>query len=85
MELKIPIISVRTFIDNYIAYPGNVNRYYQLLLDEGYIPVEVNQFPGSELQKWAMENIGWENYNWTGNVFWFNNEQDATIFRLKWA
>jgi hypothetical protein len=31
---------------------------------------------------WLLENIGYDNYNWTGGIYWFNNEQDALWFVL---
>lgn len=78
------MIKVRDYIDTYVSNPGNKEKHYDILLNAGFIPVTLNRYYGKELHDWAMEKIGWENYNWTGSTFWFNNKQDAILFALRW-
>lgn len=79
------MIKVRNYIDTYIVNPGNKAKHYDILMAAGYIPVTLKKYHGKELHDWAMAHIGWENYNWTGSTFWFNTEQDAILFSLRWA
>lgn len=78
------MIPVRQYIHEYITHPGNVAKHYDILLQAGFIPVRMNRYVGIELHDWAAQYIGKENYNWTGSVFWFNNEKDAMLFSLRW-
>lgn len=34
---------------------------------------------------WCRDHIGEDHYTWTGSRFWFENEQDAVMFLLRWA
>lgn len=75
---------VRYYIDQNIQHPGDVKTHYDVLKAAGYIPVRMNRYVGGELHDWAEQHLGRENYNWTGSIFWFNNQQDATLFALRW-
>jgi hypothetical protein len=35
------------------------------------------------MHRWCGVYFG-ERYNWTGNIFWFENAEDAHIFKIKW-
>lgn len=37
------------------------------------------------IHQWCKEEIGTDHYTWTGSIFWFEYEKDATMFALKWA
>lgn len=79
--MKLP---VREFFDRFVRNPGDVGKHYDFLLGAGYVPVHMNRYVGVDLHVWVERNLGRHNYNWTGSVFWFNNEQDATLFALRW-
>ncbi len=38
-----------------------------------------------DVHVWCKENLGTEHYTWTGNIFWFETEQDAVLFSLRWV
>ena len=81
--VKIP---VRQYIDNYLeTHPGDVTSHYNMLKSAGYYPVCTNRYIGMPIHDWLIEHVGYDNYNWTGRVFWFNKEKDAIWFALKWG
>jgi hypothetical protein len=46
--------------------------------------VEVNRvLHWGEIHAWCNEHFG-NRYTWNGNTFWFEKEQDAILFKLKW-
>ena len=51
----------------------------------GYHSVRVNTRGWHNIHSWCIENFGEQHYTWTGNVFWFDNEQNAIMFALKWS
>lgn len=81
------MISVRHYIDSLISEGKVDNQNHCVLFEKaGYIPIALPRAdPWQEVHAWAMEHIGYDNYNWTGNVFWFMNERDAMLFALRWA
>lgn len=39
-----------------------------------------------ELHKWCEEQVGKKHYAWTGTaMFWFETEQAAVLFALRWS
>jgi hypothetical protein len=34
---------------------------------------------------WCQQQFGEDHYSWTGSTFWFETEQDALLFTLRWA
>ena len=80
------MISVRKYIDKYAENHDYTSSHYDIFELVGYIPVSIerNQSWG-ELIDWLLKNIGWENFNITGTVFWFNTEHDAVMFALRWS
>ena len=38
-----------------------------------------------EMHDWCKEKFGAGQYTWTGRLFWFQNEQDAIMFMLRWG
>jgi len=59
--------------------------WYSRFLKAGYHHVEIgNMFEWSSVHKWCREQFGEDHYNWTGSIFWFETERDATFFALRW-
>lgn len=58
----------------------------QRLRDAGYCEVETSFGPGDwgDLYPWLDEHIGREHYVRVINIFWFENEHDASLFILRW-
>jgi hypothetical protein len=78
-------VSVRQYVDS-ACLEGRLpaTTHYQLLMNAGYYPVKMYKYVGLPLHDWLMEHVGYDNYNWTGSVFWFNTQSDATWFALNW-
>lgn len=52
----------------------------------GYYLVNPNTTPRwEEIHRWCVENLGDNRYAWNGNNFWFETEQDAIMFTLRWG
>lgn len=84
------MIPVRHYIDTLVMDGKVANKNHYLLFEEaGYIPIILNDKASGavwhDIHEWALEHIGYSNYNWTGSVFWFMNEKDAMLFALRWA
>ena len=59
--------------------------WYSRFLKAGYYQIEISGFDEwSETHKWCREQFGEDHYNWTGSIFWFETERDATFFALRW-
>lgn len=39
----------------------------------------------TDIHQWCQEYIGEAHYAWTGSVFWFERQEDAVFFKLRWA
>ena len=67
----------------------NIDRknWYDILGSGGYIQVK---FPNTDwnltrqVAAWCRENFGVDHYYWTGGVFWFDSEEQAVLFALRW-
>ena len=61
----------------------------RVLAEKGYCPVQAGGFSAvgnwRECHAWCKEQFGREHYTWTGSKFWFETEQDAMLFLLKWS
>jgi hypothetical protein len=54
--------------------------------EAGYYECKLgNASKWTDSHQWCKENIGEQHYAWVGNVFWFETEQDAIAFTLKWT
>ena len=55
-----------------------------ILQELGYHRVAL---PGADLLKtdWCQEKFGDDHFVWTGAYFWFETEQDAVMFTLRWS
>ena len=80
--------SVRMFVDNHISVWASNRQldHRNILLDAGFYPVYVeHKFDTRHIHEWCIENIGYDKYNWVGKEFWFENEDHAVLFALKWT
>lgn len=85
--------NIRDFIDAWGQWDGsyhqNLNnpRWSCRFEEAGYYNVEVD-FDASTwalMHTWLQEHVGYEHYAHQGNDFWFDSEQDAILFALKWS
>jgi hypothetical protein len=55
----------------------------------GYYPVKLGMLgvegEWQECHQWCCEHVGEQHYTWTGSTFWFETEQAAALFALRWA
>jgi len=69
-----------------LASAARVREDYQAA---GYYPVELSSRTlmgeWQECHRWCCEHIGEDHYSWTGGTFWFETEQAAMWFALRWA
>jgi len=47
------------------------------------VPASISQW--QELHEWCNQTFGREHYAWSGNNFWFETPEDATMFALRWG
>lgn len=84
---KKPISSLKK--DNFSIYSVNGVTHAMFATDFaecGYIGICVNDLcRWQEIHKWCRETIGEDNYTWTGEVFWFDDKDNAIEFSLKWG
>jgi hypothetical protein len=38
-----------------------------------------------EIHKWCRETVGDSHYVWTGTKIWFETEEAALLFSIKWS
>jgi hypothetical protein len=38
-----------------------------------------------ECHAWTAQHIGRDNYTWTGGIFWFDDPENAVMFKLAWG
>lgn len=55
----------------------------------GYFPAELTMrgciTNWQAAHNWCKTEIGEDHYSWTGSVFWFEREEHAVMFILKWS
>jgi len=60
----------------------------QLLEQQGYVSVELDYQSDITLLQayhWCCEQFGKEHFTWTGSRHWFESEQNAALFMLRWS
>lgn len=66
--------------------PWSLN-WHDMFVAKGYYQVNVNNdtHPLPNLLQWCDENIGIGHYTWEYTRFWFETEEDAVRFALKFS
>ncbi len=60
--------------------------WHQRFRAAGYRPVEVGlHHSGQDIHEWCCDQFGEDHYVWTGSKFWFETEQAAVLFALRWS
>lgn len=68
-----------------VSYGGS-KTINQQMRQAGYHNVEIGQVANwASAQRWCRRTFGQDHYTWHGADFWFENEQDAVLFALRWA
>ena len=51
----------------------------------GYYSVHLSKYTHwSDIMQWCNQVIGADHYTWTGYTMWFEREEDAVMFALRW-
>jgi hypothetical protein len=56
-----------------------------LLRNLGYFSVDISKSSWTSAQHWCEQNVGKDDYTWTGYTFWFRNKNHAFLFSLAYS
>ena len=74
-------------VSDYDDEYDNIN-WNQLLESHGFISVDLNSCHynhWNDVQAWCRAHFNVSQYTCTGYKFWFERQEDATLFALRWA
>ena len=87
---------IRDFIDSWKVYdkenydPSQVYPpWTKRFVDCGYYSVSLSgknfiENNWQDVHRWCEHEFGERHYTWTGSIFWFETEEAAAWFALKW-
>lgn len=78
-------MTIREFVDSHNLWNTSNVHWREILIKQGYYPVSADPRKWGEIHYWCQEQVGENHYTWTGEVFWFETEQAAVMFALRWA
>lgn len=67
------------------ALQSTLPNWYSRFRDAGFYRCDCARNCWYEAHKWCQEYIDKKHYTWTGFAFWFDREQDAILFVLRWS
>lgn len=51
----------------------------------GYYSVHLSKYTHwKDIMQWCNQMVGEDHYTWTGYTMWFEREEDAVMFALRW-
>jgi len=60
--------------------------WHQRFRAGGYYSAEADlNHPWQDIHEWCRAQFGEDHYTWTGSTFWFETEQAAVLFSLRWS
>lgn len=60
-------------------------NWTEVFKDQGYHDVALREpTQWQEIHRWCEQQFGQDHYVWAGYRFWFEREQDAILFALRW-
>jgi hypothetical protein len=87
--LKEQFKDIKEFIEAWLVRDGKISMnvdWAQRYIDAGYHRIIISQFDNwTEVHDWCEEELGREHYSWNGANFWFETEEDAFRFALRWG
>ena len=65
----------------------HTENWAESLQSAGYVGVciDIQNNKPWLIKKWCAEQFGIRHYAWSGDVFWFESEQDSVLFSLRWV
>lgn len=81
---------IKQFIETQEKESNGRNRrqvWNELFQGAGYYSVDVSMMTidWTGCHAWCQQQYGADHYSWTGSTFWFETEQDALLFALRWS
>lgn len=82
--------SIREFLDSVIfdSTPKIID-WNGLLAEQKYFSVEFSALELNknyiEIHQWCRDTVGDPHYVWTGSKMWFETEEAALLFSMKWS
>jgi hypothetical protein len=83
-------LSIREFVNNMpVGTTAHMIDWNNALRNSGYHEIEYNQILNHDVSvlmiaQWCDEHVGIEHHVWTGGYWWFETEQAAMMFALRW-
>lgn len=78
-------VKIREFLNSLDRNSMVPRKWKDLLREQGYYPVAAGLGSWADIHEWCNQHIGEQHYTWTGEVFWFETEQAAMLFTLRWG
>lgn len=81
---------INDFVDAWKQYDKSIGRtelidWHSRFKDAGYHPVGLTSLSEwQDIHSWCKRYVGEQHYTWTGQVFWFETEEAANWFKLRW-
>jgi hypothetical protein len=71
------------------AAPYVAGQWVSRFREAGYYSVPAGlkgvQQEWQNMHSWCKEQFGSNHYTWTGSTFWFETEEHAVLFALRWV
>ena len=79
-------MTIRKFLNSLDRTLMVSRKRREILKEQGYYPVVSDPSTAwADMHEWCEQHFGEDHYTWTGEVFWFETEQAAVLFALRWA
>lgn len=84
--------SIRDFVAAWTVYDvaqGSPGLWASRFREAGYYSVPAGlkgvQQEWQSIHNWCEKQFGSNHYTWTGSTFWFETEEHAVLFALRWV
>lgn len=82
-------MTIRDFTQSVLDGSGDdtLCRDWEVLLtQQGYcsVPIQTNK-EFLQVNAWCNQHIGEDHYVWTGSSYWFETDEAAVLFSLRWV
>jgi hypothetical protein len=81
-------MTIRDFTQSILDGSGDdtlARDWEGLLTQQGYcsVPIQTNR-EFLQVNAWCNQHIGEDHYVWTGSSYWFETDEAAVLFSLRW-
>jgi hypothetical protein len=75
----------RKFVSVTVVYPSHIS-WEEKLKEAGYNLVTFTNFTEfNDAYHWCKQQFGDRNFFWNDCAFWFQTDEDAFLFKLRWS